>query len=93
MLLRPIQLCQCRSGQDQSHRSPIAGPLPIHVAQLAGDYRIVVWTEAHLSALEGDCWRSAMAIWFALSLLSRHPDKEKESQNHRSGSRRCTQIL
>ena len=32
---------------------------------------------AHLSALQGDCWRFTIAKLSALSLSSRHPDKKK----------------
>ena len=49
---------------------------------IGGDYRIVVWRRrAHLSALQGDCWRFTIAKWSALSLFSRHPDKEKKEHS------------
>lgn len=54
ILVRPIRLCQCRSDQEEGHRSPIAGALPMHITlvELVGSW--CGW-RAHWSPFQADC--------------------------------------
>lgn len=61
ILVRPIRLCQCRSDQEESHRSPIAGPLPMHITLVEMVGSSCGW-RAHWSPFQADCWGFTIAM-------------------------------